>query len=141
MSAKIFIIACEPSGDGHGSHLVRELKKIDSGITFRGLGGPKMLEAGVSLLTDMTKISALGFGDVLRKYFHFRKIFYAALAEIDRFKPDAVIMIDSPAFNLRLAKKIKLRFPVIYYVSPQLWAWGGRRIHTVRKTDSKMLDL
>ena len=136
---KIFIIACEPSGDSHGAHLVEALKKIAPGIEFTGLGGPQMAQAGVRLLEDMTKISALGLGDVLRLYFTYRKIFYRALGEVEKIKPDALILIDSPAFNLRFAKKIKKRFPVIYYISPQIWAWGGRRIHTIKKTISKML--
>lgn len=136
---KIFIIACEPSGDSHGAHLVEELKKLSPGIEFTGLGGPKMAAAGVRLLEDMTKISALGLGDVLRLYFTYRKIFYRALREVAMFKPDAIVGIDSPAFNLRFAKKIKKRFPFIYYIAPQIWAWGGRRIHTIKKTVSKML--
>ena len=136
---KIFIIACEPSGDSHGAHLVEELKKITPSIEFTGLGGPKMAAAGVRLLEDMTLISALGLGDVLRLYFTYLKIFNRALAEVETLKPDALILIDSPAFNLRFAKKIKKRFPVFYYIAPQIWAWGGRRIHTIKKTVSKML--
>ena len=136
---KIFVIACEPSGDLHGAHLVEELKKVEPDLECRGLGGPKMAAAGVSLLTDMTQISALGFGDVLRRYFTYRKIFYRALEDARRFKPDALVLIDSPAFNLRFAKKINREFPVLYYIAPQIWAWGARRIRTIKKTVSKML--
>ncbi len=142
MPQKIFIIACEISGDLHGSHLVSELKKISPAAEFRGLGGPQMKAEGVNLLYDMTTISALGLGDVLRQYFKYREIFYNALREAQSWRPDAVIMIDSPAFNLRFAKKIHKalpRLPLIYYISPQIWAWGGRRIHLIRKTISKML--
>ena len=141
ISKKIFIIACEPSADGHGASLVKELKRLAPESTFRGLGGPLMAQAGVSLIEDMTKISALGFGDVLRQYFRYRKIFYNALREANSFKPDAVILIDSPAFNLRFAKKINRRFPVIYYIAPQIWAWGGQRIHTIKKFVSKMITI
>lgn len=136
---KIFLVACEPSGDSHASRLVSELRKSDPRIDCRGLGGPKMREAGVSLLEDMTRLSALGLGDVIHRYFEYRGIFYRALREVERFKPDCLLLIDSPAFNLRFAKKIRGRFPVLYYIGPQLWAWGGRRIHTIRKTVSKML--
>jgi lipid-A-disaccharide synthase len=139
MARKIFIIACEPSGDLHGAHLIDQLKKQEPDIEFVGLGGPRMAESGARLLYDMTTISALGLGDVIRQYFKYRKIFYNALDEVDRVKPDVLILIDSPAFNLRFAKKIKKRFPVIYYISPQIWAWGGRRIHTIKKTISKMI--
>ncbi|MDA9101359.1 lipid-A-disaccharide synthase [Omnitrophica bacterium] len=107
----------------------------------RGLGGPKMEKAGFKLLYDMTTFSALGFGDVIRQYFRYRKVFYAALNHIKKNKPDALVLIDSPGFNLRFAKKIKKQLPVIYYISPQIWAWGMRRIHTIKKTVSKMLVL
>lgn len=142
MSRKIFLIACEASGDLHGAHLVEELRKVEPDLEFSGLGGPRMAAAGVRLLQDMTRISALGFGDVIRQYFTYRVIFYRALAEISRVKPDALILIDSPAFNLRFAKKIRssrLSFPVFYYISPQIWAWGARRIHTIKKTIDRML--
>jgi lipid-A-disaccharide synthase len=141
MPKKFFILACEPSADLHGSLLVEELKKMAPGAEFRGLGGPRMQASGVALVEDMTKISALGFTDVLRQYFRYREIFYRALREVQTFKPDAIIPIDSPAFNLRFAKKIQKRIPLFYYISPQIWAWGGRRIHTIKKTVSKMLAI
>lgn len=139
MPRKIFLIACEASGDSHGAELLRELKKIDPEVACLGLGGPQMRAAGMSLLKDMTEISALGLGDVLRRYFLYRKIFYEALEALERFQPDALILIDSPAFNLRFAKKIRKRVPVLYYISPQIWAWGARRIETIKKTVDKML--
>jgi len=136
---KIFIIACEASGDKHGADLVRSIQKLDPAIQFEGLGGMEMRQTGVGLLEEMTRISALGFGDVLRKYFLFRKIFYRALGHVQKTRPDLLILIDSPAFNLRFAKKIRRRIPVIYYISPQIWAWGARRIHTIRKTVDQMM--
>lgn len=141
MPPKIFIIACEPSGDIHGSYLARELRKLDPSCELSGLGGPQMREADVDLLFDMTRISALGFADVVRQYFTYRKIFYQALRAVNQTQPDALVLIDSPAFNLRFAKKIKKKLPVIYYISPQIWAWGKRRIHTIKKTVSKMLAI
>ncbi len=138
---KFFIIACEPSGDLHGAHLIEEIKRRSPGSEFRGLGGPAMAARNVHLLEDMTKFSALGLGDVLRQYLKYREIFYRALNDVETWKPDALILIDSPAFNLRFAKKIKKRFPVIYYISPQIWAWGSRRIHTIKKTVSKMITI
>ncbi len=139
MAAKLFIIACEPSGDSHGASLIHELKKIHPDLILEGLGGPQMQQAGVKLIYDMTTISALGFGDVLRQYFKYLGIFNQALARVDSFKPDAIVVIDSPAFNLRFAKKIKKKYPLIYYISPQLWAWGKQRIHVVKKFVTKML--
>jgi lipid-A-disaccharide synthase len=139
MPGKIFLIACEASGDAHGAHLVEEIKKSNPSFEFTGLGGPKMAAAGVRILEDMTRLSALGLGDVVRKYLTYRTIFYRALDEVRRNTPDALILIDSPAFNLRFAKKIQKKIPVLYYISPQIWAWGGCRIHTIRKTVHKML--
>ena len=138
---KIFIIACEASGDQHGADLVRSIKKMDPAVEFKGLGGEEMKRSGVDLLEDMTRISVLGLGDVLRKYFQFRAIFYRALARIREWKPDLLILIDSPAFNLRLAKKIRRQVPVVYYISPQIWAWGWRRVHTIRKVVDHMIAI
>ena len=138
---KIFIIACEASGDQHGADLVRSIKKMDPAVRFEGLGGEEMKRSGVNLLEDMTRISVLGLGDVLRKYFQFRAIFYRALARIREWKPDLLILIDSPAFNLRLAKKIRRQVPVVYYISPQIWAWGWRRVHTIRKVVDHMIAI
>ncbi|MBN1687763.1 MAG: lipid-A-disaccharide synthase [Candidatus Omnitrophica bacterium] len=139
MPKKFFIIACEPSGDSHAAHLMEEIRKKEPFAEFLGLGGPQMLQAGASLIYDMTTISALGLGDVIRQYFKYRSIFYQALRAVDKFKPDSLILVDSPAFNLRFAKKINKKIPVIYYISPQIWAWGKRRIRTIQRTVSKML--
>ncbi|MDP3921548.1 MAG: lipid-A-disaccharide synthase [Candidatus Omnitrophota bacterium] len=141
MSKKVFIIACEPSGDRHAAELLHSLKRSVPDLDSYGLGGPQMERAGTRLIHDMTLISALGFGDVLRQYFKYRRIFNRALRAFKEYKPDVVVLIDSPAFNLRFAKKILQHVPVVYYVSPQLWAWGKRRIHTVRKTVTKMLAI
>lgn len=139
MPIKIFFIACEASGDAHGADLIHQLRLLNPAIQCTGLGGLKMKHAGMPLITDMTSLAALGLGDVLRQYFTYRRIFYQALEEVRRFKPDVIVVIDSPAFNLRFAKKIYQEFPVIYYISPQIWAWGEQRIHTLKRTISKML--
>ncbi len=136
---KLFLIAGEASGDFQGAYLIRELKKIYPNLICRGLGGAKMAEEGAELIYDLTKEAVLGLGDVLRKYVFFRSIFCRALREVDSFKPDAIILIDYPGFNLRFAKKIKKRIPVIYYISPQIWAWGKHRIHTIRRVVNHMI--
>lgn len=100
-----------------------------------------MAEAGMELLYDLTKEAVLGLGDVLRKYFLFKSIFTKAIRDARSFKPDAIILIDYPGFNLRFAKKIDKQFPIIYYISPQIWAWGGRRIHTIKRTVNHMIVL
>ncbi len=144
MKQKVFIIACEASADSHGEKLIEALKEQDPHIEFKGLGGPLMKKAGMPLVHDMTTLSALGFGDVLRQYFKYRKIFYKTLAEATTWKPTAYILIDSPAFNLRFAKKIRgtdKTTPILYYICPQLWAWGKRRIGVVKKNISKMFSI
>lgn len=136
---KIFVIAGEASGDSHGARLVAELKKINPSLEFYGLGGEKMLAAGVQVNTDLTRISALGLTDVLLNYFKYREIFYAALERVRQIKPDLIILIDYPGFNLRFAKKIARNIPIIYYISPQIWAWGRRRISVIRKFVDKLI--
>lgn len=132
-SKKIFLIAGEASGDLQAAALIRALKTQRSDLHFRGLGGALMAAEGMELVHDLTKEAALGLGDVLRKYFTFRKIFYEALKEVQNYKPDVIILVDYPGFNLRFAKKINKAFPVIDYISPQIWAWGGKRIHAIRR--------
>ncbi|HNX69485.1 MAG TPA: lipid-A-disaccharide synthase [Candidatus Omnitrophota bacterium] len=139
MPKKIFIIACEASADLHGAHLVSGIKKLAPDTEFCGVGGIKMREAGVRSFDDMTTISALGLGDVLRNYFKYLAIFNRTIEHIRREKPDVLIVIDSPAFNLRLAKKVSKFVPIVYYISPQLWAWGKRRIHIIKKHVREML--
>ncbi|MFZ5802256.1 MAG: lipid-A-disaccharide synthase [Candidatus Omnitrophota bacterium] len=144
MSGHLFIIACEASGDLHAARLVEEFRRLSPGTAFTGLGGPCMRQAGVTLLHDMTTLSALGLGDVLRQYLKYRKIFYATLGALQKKKPDALILVDSPAFNLRFAKKARTMLPslpVLYYICPQLWAWGQRRIGLVKKVISKMYSI
>src|SRR3989338_8483909 len=138
---KFFLIAGEASGDLQGAALIRALKQLNPSISCRGLGGSLMAQEGMELLYDLTKEAVLGLGDVLRKYFFFRSIFAKALQEVETFKPDAIILIDYPGFNLRFAKKINRRIPVIYYISPQIWAWGKRRIHTIRRSIDHMIVL
>ncbi len=144
MARKIFVIACEASGDMHAAHLIHELKRLDRGFDFRGLGGPQMKAEGAEILQDMTQISALGLGDVIRQYGKYRSVFYRALQDLKDWNPDALIVVDSPAFNLRFARKVKQSRPdldILYYICPQIWAWGRRRIGVVRRYISKLFSI
>ncbi len=138
-SKKIFLIAGEASGDLQAAALIRALKKQNPNLHFRGLGGSLMAQEGMELVYDLTKEAALGLGDVLRKYFTFRRIFYQAIKEVHTFKPDVIILVDYPGFNLRFAKKINKAFPVLYYISPQIWAWGKKRIHVIRRYIDRLI--
>lgn len=133
MPKKIFLIAGEASGDLQAAALIRALKSQNQNLHFRGLGGSLMAQEGMELVHDLTKEAALGLGDVLRKYFTFRKIFYRALKEVQNYQPDVIILVDYPGFNLRFAKKINKAVSIIDYISPQIWAWGKGRIKTIRK--------
>ncbi|MBI4397987.1 MAG: lipid-A-disaccharide synthase, partial [Candidatus Omnitrophica bacterium] len=136
---KIYIIAGEASGDAHAAHLAGAIKKQNPAVEFYGLGGGLMKAEGIRIAYDLTQISSLGLSDVLLNYFKYRKIFYSALKEIEKIKPDAVLLVDFPGFNIRLAKKINRRFPIVYYISPQIWAWGGRRIGVLKKFVRQMI--
>lgn len=141
MGKKIFIIACETSADHHAAELIRELKKNDSTLHIEGLGGPEMQRASAILHRDMTQISALGLMDVIRKYPLYKKILNETVLKIKNQKPNLVVCLDSPAFNLRLAKQVSSAAPIYYYIAPQLWAWGQGRIKVVQKHIRKMLVL
>jgi lipid-A-disaccharide synthase len=129
----ILIVAGEASGDLHASWLVKAIRDIYPKINFWGLGGARLKEAGVSLYFDIVELAVVGFFEVLKNLKKFRQIFLGLLKEVDRIKPDLAILVDYPGFNLRLAEKLKKRgIPIIYYISPQVWAWGGKRIKTIK---------
>lgn len=138
----IVVIAGEASGDMHAAHLVEALRAADPSLTFSGLGGEKMQAAGVNLYENLTRYAVVGFVEVLKHYSVFRRIFYSTLKKIDERQPSAVILVDYPGFNLRLAKQLKKRgHTVIYYISPQVWAWKENRVELIRKYVDLMLVL
>lgn len=129
------IVAGEASGDTHGSALMRSIREQDPRARFTGKGGPKMAsvaaESGGALDNWIAEAGVLGLWDVLRHYGYFRRKFAALLGELEHNPPEAIILVDYPGFNLRLAKAIRKRgIPtrIIYYISPQVWAWNRRRI-------------
>lgn len=137
---KIFIIAGEVSGDMHGAHLAESIKSMDGSIEMLGVGGHKMQEAGIKILYNIVDLAVVGFIEVIKHYKQFKEIFDNLLKKIELERPDAVILIDYPGFNLRLAKKLKqMNIRVIYYISPQIWAWGKGRIRLIKKCVDKMI--
>ncbi|HTY44706.1 MAG TPA: lipid-A-disaccharide synthase [Patescibacteria group bacterium] len=136
----VLIVAGEASGDMHAASLVKALKDIGPAAEFFGVGGQKLKREGVELLYDMTTIAVVGFFEVLRNFGTFRRIFRRLLEEADRRRPDVAILVDYPGFNLRLAAELKKRdIPVIYYISPQVWAWGQGRINTIKRLVNTMI--
>ena len=121
---KYYIIAGEASGDLHGSNLIKELKKVDENATIRAWGGELMENEGAQLAKHYKDLAFMGFVEVLLNIRTISKNFKFCTEDIQAFKPDLVIFIDYPGFNLRMAKKLKkLGYKTAYYISPQLWAW------------------
>jgi lipid-A-disaccharide synthase len=131
-SKTIYFVGGEVSADNHGAALMRSLCELDGGLKFIGRGGPQMQEvAGKQFKNWIGDAAVLGLWEVLRKYGYFREQFHETLREIRESKPDAVVLIDYPGFNLRLARALRRQAAqqkVIYYISPQVWAWNRGRI-------------
>ena len=132
MSKSLFFVAGEASGDAHGAALMRALRELAPEIRLLGRGGPRMHELAADDFTDWSEHSAvLGLWEVLKQYRYFRREFGRTIEEIARAQADAVVLIDYPGFNLRLARALRRQLPrlkIIYYISPQVWAWNRRRI-------------
>jgi lipid-A-disaccharide synthase len=125
------MIAGEASGDSRGAEIMRALRKHDAELEFFGAGGREMQALGGAHFTDWADEAVVGLWDVLKKYGYFKAQFDRMLAEIARIQPDALVLIDYPGFNLRLAKAVKAKLPeirTIDYISPQVWAWNRGRI-------------
>jgi len=137
---RIFFVAGESSGDMHGANLIRALRAQDPELQFEGLGGGAMEAAGMRLRHDLAGEAIMGFAEVVKHFPAIRRLFLETLAHLKKTKPDAVVLIDYPGFNIRLAEALKgTGIPVIYYISPQVWAWKKKRIHTLAATVAKML--
>ncbi len=128
----IYFVAGEVSADNHGAALMRSLRVLDPELKFIGRGGPQMQQvAGAQFKNWIGDAAVLGLWEVLRKYGYFREQFRQTLNEIHESKPDAVVLIDYPGFNLRLARALRRQShsqKTIYYISPQVWAWNRGRI-------------
>jgi len=140
-SIKLFIFAGESSGDMHAASLVKELKNIDPDIIISGIGGPEMLKEDVHLLYDLKQVNFIGFSSVIRNIKKIKSILNRCISEIRKNKPEAVILVDYPGFNLKLIKEIRKFYSgkIIYYISPQLWAWHKGRVKTIQKFVDLML--
>lgn len=137
---KILIVSGEPSGDLHASNLVKDLKALKPGLEFFGLGGGLSRGTGVDVVFDISKLALVGMTEVLKNIFVVGHAYKTVLRAIDDRKPDLAILVDYPGFNLRLAKELKKRsIPVVYYISPQVWAWGRDRVEIIKKCVKKIV--
>jgi lipid-A-disaccharide synthase len=140
-SETLYFIAGEASGDTHGAALMHALREARPDLSFHGRGGPQMKSiAGPEFIDWIDEAGVVGLWEVIKHYGYFRAQFRAALREISAAQPTAVVLIDYPGFNLRLARAVRKRSPaqkIIYYISPQVWAWNRRRISAM----ARVLDL
>ena len=137
----IFFSVGEPSGDHHAAHLIQELTRRRPGLRISGFGGPAMEERGCHLLFPLTSMAVMGIVAVLPLIWKFYKLVKQAEEYFARHKPDVVVLVDFPGFNWWIARKAKAAgIPVIYYMPPQLWAWGSWRIRRVRKSVDLVLS-
>ncbi len=134
-----FIISGEASGDMHGANLVSELNKIQPDAKIKGWGGDKMAAQGVEITKHYKDLAFMGFAEVILNLKTILGNFKTCKKEILDYKPDAVILIDYPGFNLRMAEYIhSLNIPVFYYISPTVWAWKKNRVEKIKKYVDKM---
>ncbi len=146
------IVAGEASGDMRAAGLARALKELNPGLRLTGIGGEHMRQAGVECFEDITELAVIGIAEVLKNLGRIKKVFDQTLNQIDTTHPDCVVLVDYPGFNLRLAGEIKKRnichsresgnpIKIIYYISPQVWAWREKRVLKIKQLVDRMIVL
>ncbi|MBR5443406.1 MAG: lipid-A-disaccharide synthase [Paludibacteraceae bacterium] len=141
---KFFIIAGEASGDLHASNLMKALRKKDAHVSFVGLGGDKMRAEGCDIRVDYREMAYMGILAVLSNLDKVKRNFCIAKQTLLKEQPDALILIDYPSFNLKIAKFCKNHLPntkVIYYIPPKIWAWKKWRVHSIAKYCDEILGI
>lgn len=141
MSRRIYIIAGEASGDLHGGNLVRELFKVaePEGLQIKAWGGDRMAAAGATVVKHYRELAFMGFTQVIMNLRTILRNIDTCKRDIEAFKPDVLVLIDYPGFNLRIAQWAHTKgIPVHYYISPQVWAWKKGRVHTIKNVVDRM---
>jgi lipid-A-disaccharide synthase len=145
MSARVYVIAGELSGDAHGAGLLRALETLRPDLSIAGAGGPEMAAvAGAGLKDWVEDAAVVGLWEVLKHYAWFKERFHEMLAEVKSLRPDVLLLIDYPGFNLRFSDAVRRECPKtrqVYYISPQVWAWNKRRIPKMARLLDQMLCL
>jgi lipid-A-disaccharide synthase len=140
LSARLLLSCGEASGDLYAGALIRELRALDAGVSISGLGGPHFAAAGGRLVDDYRQIAVTGLTEAVAKIPRSLAAFRRLVRSAKSDKPDALVAIDFPDFNFRLARALKkLGVPVIYYISPQIWAWRPKRLETMRRIADRVL--
>lgn len=141
---KYFVIAGEASGDLHASNLIKALKQKDTNATFVGLGGDKMQAEGCQLYVNYRQMAYMGFVAVAQNLGKIKQNFHIAKQALLNERPEALILIDYPSFNLKMARFCKKHLPqtqIIYYIPPKIWAWKKWRVHSIAKYCDKILGI
>lgn len=137
---KYYLIAGEASGDLHGSRLVQQLRQMDPAAVLRGWGGDLMEKAGLTLVKHFRDLAFMGFAEVVANLPTILRNIRFCREDILAFRPDVLVLIDYPGFNLRIASWAKAKgFKVVYYISPQVWAWKANRVKSMKKCIDRLL--
>jgi lipid-A-disaccharide synthase len=138
---KLYIIAGEASGDLHGANLIRHLKaRSKHPLDIYGVGGDKIKESGAKNFYDLAHFHVTGITAAIKKYPDYKKAARRIFSDIEKTRPDLVVLIDNPGFNLHMAEKIhKLGIPIVYFIAPQVWAWAPKRVLKIKKFIKKVL--
>lgn len=139
MSGRVLMIAGEASGDLHGAGVVRALKAFDPAVEVYGIGGDRMSAEGMEIVVHISRLAFMGFWEVVKNLGTVREVDRELDALLDARRPDVVLLIDYPGFNLRFAHRVAQRgIPVVYYISPQVWAWHKGRVKKMKGVVEKM---
>jgi lipid-A-disaccharide synthase len=139
---KLMVVAGEVSGDMHAAQLVRALRRRRPDLEIFGTGGDEMRKAGVEILYHVRDLAVVGFVEVVRHFFFFRRVFFDLLRVARERKPDAVVLVDYPGFNLRFAARVHaMGLPTLYYICPQVWAWNRSRIPRMARVVDRLITI
>ena len=136
------VVAGEASGDLHGGHVLNELRKKRPELEIVGTGGRHIEEAGARLFYRVEELAVIGFFEVAKRYRYYKAIFDDVVQQLDREKPDILLLVDYPAFNLKLAGEAKKKgIRIIYYIAPQVWAWKKKRVEKIKELVDELVVL
>lgn len=139
---RYYLLAGEASGDLHGSNLIQALKQQDPSAQFQGFGGDRMQAAGMSLKKHFSELAFMGFWEVVKNIRTIKRNLAVAKKDIAQYQPDVLILIDYPGFNMRIAPFAKkLGIKVVYYITPQVWAWKQSRVKKLKNDTDLLLPI
>ena len=142
VAKRIMLSVGEPSGDLHAAHLLEQLKRRENSPTCFGMGGARMRQQGFDAIVGIEQMAVMGLVEIIRHFPTLYGVLRQMRALLNSRRPDLLILVDYPGFNLLLAKSAKqLGIPVLYYISPKIWVWRESRIHKIAKRVDHMAIL